>query len=705
MTRRAVWGPLLVLTAVAIAAVASRSGDSSRGRPATPLAAERAPGRTADLARPEDEAAPGQAARERIDAADSGARTPATGATLSVLITAAESPRTLVGVEVLVFVPALDSSDPSESPWRAMIETDEGGRAVFDVPADTSLHVTVRPRPGRSGRREVDVDAIAAQTQRGLAISVPTDLNPSFWGRVVAAHNGHPIAGASVALITQRLHPRPVDLVEEELITDLEGVFEVRPRTFRDRQLRVSAPGFAVHEFTPERVHANRAEAFEIELSRTATLLVAATDGAGAPLAGAAVRLTLEDISSITSLRYRRVHAGERREGVTSERGRCELRDLPPGALIEAEVVTADGHSFVHPEAIALLPGESRTLAVSVGADGGVEGRVVDAAGGAVGECEIWLQRASAAEPRYLTGEGKAQARATTDREGRFDFADVPVGDWWVAPSPKGSYAPRGELVRVELGKVVEVEVQAWDLTITGSVIGPYDRPLVRAHVIAIPEGGFDELTARWDADGRFVIGPLAPGRYEVFSKGSGVFSTTSPAVVVGAGATDVVLRQPKGGVLLGRLESAGGRWLSGEVRVVPVSGRGPTHVRQVRRGDFSFARLAPGRYDVVAVVGHGSFGLRRDVEVREATHTGPIEIEVTGGATLELSHEGIPPFIAYEVRAGRTLIDAGTLTRGTSVPVRAPSGLVVVTTQVEKHRLQLAPGGHRQVALGRGPQ
>src|SRR5258705_6275898 len=115
-----------------------------------------------------------------------------------------------------------------------------------------------------------------------------------------------------------------------------------------------------------------------------------------------------------------------------------------------------------------------------------------------------------------------------TNSAGGFILRDVQLGSWWIGI---GAVKLPGEDVmagvcsvamalRVSNDAIQEpVTIRACrGVQLRGRVEFMNGSPAIDARVSATPVGGQRSFSTRVDSGGRFVLGPLGPGRYELFS-------------------------------------------------------------------------------------------------------------------------------------------------------------------------------------------
>jgi carboxypeptidase family protein len=193
---------------------------------------------------------------------------------------------------------------------------------------------------------------------------------------------------------------------------------------------------------------------------------------------------------------------------------------------------------------------------------GMIAGQVVDAAGHPVPEAIVRLVM-----PKYLdTLPTTPNGRVMADAEGRYFFADLPAGEYYLAATKdgyeQGRYGQRqatstqGQLFALAEGeRRTDVTLTIWKhAVIAGTVVDEAGEPVVGVGVRALikdvvagrylfggPQGAYGLFpTAVTDDRGRFRLTQLVPGTYVVLVPSA---QTTIPVATLDAGASDPALR------------------------------------------------------------------------------------------------------------------------------------------------------------------
>jgi protocatechuate 3,4-dioxygenase beta subunit len=395
---------------------------------------------------------------------------------------------------------------------------------IFDDRPDRLLHVETPP---------VTVACPAGADVEAPDLTLPA--LPTYAVRVRALdRRGAPIAGAALSFVADPDYEEPLDAPRR---TDADGRVELpAPSRWRRPEgrtpasedgptrlwLRVAAPGRATR-FVPD-VVLRRTEALGeettvvLEEERAAEGVV--VDAVGRPVPRAVVEARAEAADSrpgSPTAWYRRFA-----EARTDAEGRFTLRALPadpltisaraptPGErradigamLFSRPVLSAPAGPFA--EAIPLL---RLTLPTQIAPDGGRLVVVLTEASGAP---------FSGSASAILVGGGREIRRATARPFGRATFDDVPPGTYDVAVAAASRRPIVVADVVVRTGERVEIAATLLDGLAASGVARTADGspPPPGGRVFATSVDGRFSAHAELDADGRFVLSGLGPGRW-----------------------------------------------------------------------------------------------------------------------------------------------------------------------------------------------
>jgi hypothetical protein len=424
-----------------------------------------------------------------------------------------------------------------------------------------------------------DLDSVAEPDSAQLEARRPTEELPAeIHLRIVAASNGQPIQDARVVMRESRsLRQWRSDGAGEVRVpcthsAEQHGICA----RFVGWRADVTANGFVGREISGQGPLPDEAPLL-VELERGASLRFIAQDGSGAPLAAVQLRVTIVKESQIvfdadTVVRYaggetgssgkeltilegtftgkiergtttgtikrsldgttHRVASGVVRQGVpvsvkakntisrgTGTNGELTIEDLPTGQIIEMKVSDAkethDLGSFV------LSPGEARVEHWMRPARPSIVGRCVALDGSPVVGVLIGLWGAAGDEASefLMSVKQTALTHAITDARGEFHFERVAVGSWFVGPDPIANNALFCLARRVDLLSPFEARMHfqlSPQLEVAGTLRDADGLAVGDVFVRIHPLGCAGVLQTTTDAQGRWRIGPLARGEYEV---------------------------------------------------------------------------------------------------------------------------------------------------------------------------------------------
>ncbi len=626
---------------------------------------------------------------------------------------AAASPSTWTGVRIRVVaeedgkpvanVRVRARNDDEKQSWKEVKRshgvvneepiTGADGVAELELPSGTPYEIHVRYDGEHTvvAKRTVD-PALAAGEVREISISLRLQPDVVMHGRVIDRETNAPIADARVGLSRdwKRL------IAGEEQRTDRDGRFVLAARSERNAIFGVRAAGYEPALVPPMNGHETPETALEIALSPVATVRVTVRDSGGTPMPG--LRVTFETAmyrfgrpDGMSLLRAGR--SGNATFAATTDAGGVAfLADLPPRMPLEGALLRGREQLLRAPEVLTLTPGESRAIEWRLGSGCTIHGIAREVDDRPAADLEILLETAWAPRPIQFEPFSSRPRRATkTDAEGHFAFADVGPGNWWIGPAPAkrtvpkiveaDAAAPTSHVVTVAPGLArLDVEIRVHrGLTIEGLAVDPAGTPTSGAMIMLTRPT--DKLFAYEHVDeGRFVLGPLEPGEYELRAQSHGEFVSSEP-VTARAGDRDVVLRMRAGGVLRGTVvDKATGKAGPASVVVRPHT---PddwafSHPSANEKGVFELPGLAPGLYDIAASTSNGQAGIVRDVEVA-AGETRDVRIEVEPGARVRVRYEGPWPSCNLTVLVGEVIVSADGIEKGTERLFDAPAGAVVV--------------------------
>jgi large repetitive protein len=359
--------------------------------------------------------------------------------------------------------------------------------------------------------------ALGAQACRR---SSPADARGGIRGRVVST-NGRPLADATVRLLS----PDKVSTAIRAVTTGRDGTFAVDDLPVGRFLLRAERPGFSAAS-VPVTLQPSDSVTTVLRLASIQLLEGVVQDGQGRPLAQAALFAWPAGGAQIGVV-----------ESSSGADGRFALAGLSTGAW--TVMVEAPGFGTLRLERVDVpsrplvlrLQGEVRTLG----------GLVVGAEGGFIEGARVQLYGPALSTPREVRSNDK----------GIFLFEGLGFGRFVVrAAAGQRVSGPQVVVIDAETGWLPPVKLAlAPGATLRGRVVDDTGRALSRADVEAVAAPTDDAAsTVKTDKEGRFTVGPLVPGRYQVWARLTG-HAMTAPL--------EAVLRADKPGQLEIRLPRA----------------------------------------------------------------------------------------------------------------------------------------------------
>ena len=358
-------------------------------------------------------------------------------------------------------------------------------------------------------------------------------------GKVVSA-NGRALAGATVAVLS----PKKLTESLRQAPTGDEGEFELDGIAPGKYLLRAHAEGFSPASIPVELLPGERVGGL-LRLKPVELLEGVVQDGQGRPLAQAALFAW---------------PLGGRKGGVVESAsgsdGRFALAGLTPGPW--TLMVEAPGFGTLRLERVDVparslvlrLDGEARTL-------GGV---VLGAGGAPVANARV-----------ILGGPGLSKQREVhSNAKGLFLFHGLGLGRFEIrATSERGASPAATVVIDEETGWMPPVKLEMREgARFGGRVIDDRGQPLPRAEVeiVSSPTDDTPEVT-RTDGKGKFAMGPVLPGRYQIWARLPGHAMPAPVETQLRPGGNDPVeIRLSRVGTIVGRVVDEEGRPLQGVV-------------------------------------------------------------------------------------------------------------------------------------------
>lgn len=645
--------------------------------------------------------------REIESGNERGARAPQGHATLEVHVVRDEDSAPIPSA--IVEVVAGDA-------FRRSHSADVEGVGRFWVPVGEQVTVRAEADALYLGRGRAVVEPLAEAEVRKIRIRLPRETPVDFHGIVLDRSTGAPLAKARIRR-EGFIVPRP------GVETDPGGRFAITAPTRPMRApelLRVEHDGH--HPMTVEVTsgHAHPDAPFSILLGSCGVLDAHVIGGDGFVL----VRLETSAFHLAAFGSTRPLDEGELRweaplDGVRVAAFEC----IEPGVPLRASLVRADGTILGVGVPLLLGPGERREVTWELSAS--IRGRAADERGAPVAGVELWLL--AEAEPgaarksrTFFSNElSDAAATTTTDEEGRFSFSSLTPGSWWIGPGATSDPQADGSSDHSKNAVLVAVngpgehvcELRLWrDLFIEGRVTAPSGSSPAGAHVSAFATDGRGALDVTAGADGRFALGPLAPGSYQLRAWGRTRELAYSVDVAAEAGATGVELALRRNGKIVVHAPDVGPGDGQLTFQWAPSDGEAfesvMTTVSFESDGRFRWDGIAPGRYDFTLELPDGRVGTAARVLVDSEHEYDRVDLLVERGGVLRIRCEGGSPDTFYRVFRDEAFVAGGGLSGpGAADVVHVPPGRNVIVVRDPLGRMDekvvvVEPGGTSEVVV-----
>jgi RNA polymerase sigma factor (sigma-70 family) len=605
----------------------------------------------------------------------------ADSATLRVTTRTAHTGELLAGAAVNLATADLAQPAGVEGLRSVSHTTAADGTIVFEVLPGREIEVQVRGGGFARfiGQTSAMVAALAPGEVRELELLVPSGFDRTWYGELVNAADGRPVAGATIELedSIQWTNSRGLGGHSHQSATsDGEGRFSLPVPSYLPTVARVRAEGFAPRVVGLWLDHDRPGQEQRIELSAAAQLLVHVPDVS--PTTTARVRWSSADWlgSQFATLPYA-WQPDPQLVREAQEPGLFRFDDLPVGVELELAILEGDRVLTQGPAGLLLRAGEHRQLELSAGQRGAIEGTVREADGAPAGEIEVWLLPADYLGPKLLSSRDRAavHARATADGQGAFRFEGLAPGSYWVGPAPAANdrlfrsqaldgHAPAAVAVSLEANATQRIElVLECGLTLSGTVLDAQGQPRNGAQVVAASRTHGFAGHAFALQEGQFVLGSLASGEYSLTAFYQG--ASTEP-LLASAGAEGLELRFPPAGAIAGPFEQLPSSVVGRFLMFTPTGSAADPSVRVPREklrylqygseGRFACEGLAPGLYDVCAWAG-GEWAASAMAVPVTAGQTTELPLSFARGAQLVVSYTGPAEAVRLEVAAQGTLL------------------------------------------------
>jgi hypothetical protein len=507
------------------------------------------------------------------------------------------------------------------------------GRTFEQTTADGAGRFAVEGLPAEKLDVTVRAPGFAPTVRRQIAIPAgqeAKDLGPIVLGAglslagIVVDHDGYPVAAAAVRTRAEAkiLDPATARLGSGEAKSGADGRFSVPGLSRGPVALTVEREGFAERTLTGIRLPL--AEPLRVVLSPASRLAGDVVDDAGAPLAGARLRVRAE--LNFTLL-LARPTAQPAPAATADDDGHFELRDVPTGKL----TLSAMAPDFLPATLpVELAPGASRDdLRVVLHRGATVVGRVVGPDGTPAVGAEVRL----AAQDRAFAGPSGSPA--SVDGDGGYVLDAVPSGPQTFHAELPGALPAVRDLTVHPGENRLDFQLGA-GLEIAGRVVDPAGAAVEGASVTLRTGDLTPETTASGD-DGSFRFSGLRSGGYRLSGRIEGYSAVSEEIRLADASLRDVELRLTNGGAVAGRILGLSPEQFA-EVRITAVqtlSGFNGQRIEPDAQGEYRISDLAPGDWTVIAMLGMPGRSVQGKVQLPVGVPEVRLDLEFPSGFTL----------------------------------------------------------------------
>ncbi|MBW0103166.1 collagen binding domain-containing protein [Pseudonocardia sp. KRD291] len=195
---------------------------------------------------------------------------------------------------------------------------------------------------------------------------------------------------------------------------------------------------------------------------------------------------------------------------------------------------------------------------------------------------------------------GRQQGRTTTGADGGYRIP-ISTGGTYLVVAGSGALAPHAAMVAVADRPVRHDVALAGSSGVRGTVADTSGVPLARAAVTLIDARGDVVATAAPDADGRYLLDGVPPGRYTLTVSAEGYQPVAGSIELDGVADRDIVMPGRSG--LTGTASAAiGGSRVAGALAtLVDADGRTVASAVTGPDGGFAFGDLPAGNYTLTA--------------------------------------------------------------------------------------------------------
>jgi len=415
-------------------------------------------------------------------------------------------------------------------------------------------------------------------------------------GRVVAAKDEIPVAGATVSLARSQGFGRIGNEDQEGLaVTGVDGAFSIGGLESRTYTVAATQPDFSPNNGRVEVPSDTDVDDFVIKLSKGGTLTGAVRDAQKQPVSGATVLVTKIPM------------AGAPQTVSTGPDGRYTVEKMAPGDYVVMRqnlggpVMLMSGIKQA-----TVREGETTVFDIDEASKINLTGRVLKS-GQPVPNAMLFFSKGGG-------GAAVDMRTGSSDTAGRYQVGLDEPGTYRVGVSAGGTFARGMSAINVEVpdqpAPVVDITMRA--AGIVGRVTGADGKPVANAMINAratgdtAPGSGGGRMGGSTTGDGTYAIENLPAGAYEVTVQASG-YRSPEPSTVSIASDSDrpaVDFQLERGRSFRGQVVDPQGNGIAGAYVVAASAGSDGGGQRTSTDVNGTFVMTAPGdgAIDVTAI-------------------------------------------------------------------------------------------------------
>jgi protocatechuate 3,4-dioxygenase beta subunit len=393
----------------------------------------------------------------------------------------------------------------------------------------------------------------------------------------------------------------------------------------------------------------------DVVLKAACTVAGKVVDPEGNPMGGARVSVAKPDWARYVPFRFD-LTGGADVHTVSEKDGSFRLPGVNAGEAVRL-TATMRGYAPGRSPDLKLEPGqEIPNVELKLGAGGLVTGTVRTSEGDPVVGALVRVAP-TGQEWSLVWGAGDPDP-VRTDEQGRFEkpvFGTDPVAVRVDADGFVSETVSKVEIEEDAAREELSITLRA-SLSITGTVLGPDNEPVVDAFVRARFEGrrrGFQDLSAYSDGAGAFRIEGLDAGKYTIITQSS--VAPEQRLEKIDAGTAGVVIRLPRGRRIQGHVVGPASEPIANVSLRADRTGGGRARTSTDEAGAFVFDNLQEGKWRIRYRPDAGNPDAFLEAEIRDVT-TGTHDVLLTLREGLEIE--------------GRILDSAGGGARGATVVI-----------------------------------